>query len=808
MAKRSIASTNISIGANLTGLQRGLKIARRSLKNFGASAKRLGSNITRNVSVPFAAAGTAGVKMATDLETSFAKIENLVGITGKALDNFKTSVKGVSAATGQSQQALSEALFTVASAGLRGAEATEVLEASAKASAIGLGDTQQVAQALTGVLQAYAKDGLTAAQATDTLTAIVREGNLEAEALAPTLGRVVGIASQLGISFEEVGANIATFTRLGVPAEEAVVGLRGIMTSFLKPTKDAEQALATLGLTAEDLRAMVGEQGLQSTLAFLMESFKGNDAAIASVFGNVRALSTVLGTAGAQGETYAQVLDNISNSTGIVDEGFKNVSESSGFKFKQTLNSLRNAGIELGAALLPLVTKIAQFITKAINGFRDLSTETKTTVLTLTAIVAAGGPIISAIGFISTALSALLTPTGLIIAGIAAAGYAVYKFWDVIRPVLVKTINFFIDLYNESTLFRGVIIGLKYTISQTFNFFGKAIRAVIDEAKNLGEILMAAFTLDWDRFTAAVTNIGTGFVDNMKAYFAEASEAGAEALEEIFTPRGKIELVTEAGLQKGIDNMVAPLKKMWNRVTGMFTFKGGPGTSTGGDILPTLDPSALEDFMYGDDDAKTTQSNLKKSSLAWQQYGVAVKASAEQAAGAITGMVDNVLAEGIMRLGEGLQTGEKTFEDFGTFLLSTFASTAEQLGKLAISVGFAVEGIKKALQSLNPAVAVAAGVALLALAGAARGRMKQIAAGKDQVKLAKGGLAYGETLAVVGDNPNARMDPEVIAPLSKLQSMIGNAGGGRVEVYGRLSGQDILLSTEKANRTRSRYRGF
>ena len=82
-----------------------------------------------------------------------------------------------------------------------------------------------------------------------------------------------------------------------------------------------------------------------------------------------------------------------------------------------------------------------------------------------------------------------------------------------------------------------------------------------------------------------------------------------------------------------------------------------------------------------------------------------------------------------------------------------------------------------------------------------------MAENQKQVKLAKGGLAYGETLAVVGDNPNARMDPEVIAPLSKLQSMLGNAGG-RVEVYGRLSGQDILLSTEKANRTRSRYRGF
>src|SRR5210317_1943187 len=101
MAKRTIASTNISIGANLTGLQRGLKIAQRSLRKFGASAKRMGSSITSNVTLPFAAAGAAGVKLATDLETSFAKIENLVGITGKALDNFKTSVKSVSAVTGQ-----------------------------------------------------------------------------------------------------------------------------------------------------------------------------------------------------------------------------------------------------------------------------------------------------------------------------------------------------------------------------------------------------------------------------------------------------------------------------------------------------------------------------------------------------------------------------------------------------------------------------------------------------------------------------------------------------------------------------------
>lgn len=39
-------------------------------------------------------------------------------------------------------------------------------------------------------------------------------------------------------------------------------------------------------------------------------------------------------------------------------------------------------------------------------------------------------------------------------------------------------------------------------------------------------------------------------------------------------------------------------------------------------------------------------------------------------------------------------------------------------------------------------------------------------------RLAKGGLATAPTLAMVGDNPNASSDPEVISPLSKLKGMI------------------------------------
>lgn len=70
-------------------------------------------------------------------------------------------------------------------------------------------------------------------------------------------------------------------------------------------------------------------------------------------------------------------------------------------------------------------------------------------------------------------------------------------------------------------------------------------------------------------------------------------------------------------------------------------------------------------------------------------------------------------------------------------------------------------------------------------------------------KLAEGGLAHAPTLAMVGDNKNAGVDPEVIAPLSKLRGMIG---GGSVEVTGRISGETIFLQQQRVANRHSRTR--
>lgn len=61
-------------------------------------------------------------------------------------------------------------------------------------------------------------------------------------------------------------------------------------------------------------------------------------------------------------------------------------------------------------------------------------------------------------------------------------------------------------------------------------------------------------------------------------------------------------------------------------------------------------------------------------------------------------------------------------------------------------------------------------------------------------RLAKGGLAYGPTLAMVGDNKGASADPEVISPLSQLEAMLGAKDQPMIEAF--MTMIDILRRIE------------
>jgi hypothetical protein len=156
-------------------------------------------------------------------------------------------------------------------------------------------------------------------------------------------------------------------------------------------------------------------------------------------------------------------------------------------------------------------------------------------------------------------------------------------------------------------------------------------------------------------------------------------------------------------------------------------------------------------------------------------------------------------------LGSAMAGGEG-FAGFGQLVIGTLADLAIKVGGIAVGVAISVEGIKKALQTLNPVVALAAGIALIALGTAAKVALSNAAGGNDVPAFATGGLTTGPMLAMIGDNPSGK---EAVIPFERMGEFLDMAGANQpsnVTVTGRISGRDIMLSNERSSRDRKRIR--
>lgn len=152
--------------------------------------------------------------------------------------------------------------------------------------------------------------------------------------------------------------------------------------------------------------------------------------------------------------------------------------------------------------------------------------------------------------------------------------------------------------------------------------------------------------------------------------------------------------------------------------------------------------------------------------------------------------------------------GGASLAGVGNIFLTSLADMAIQVGKIAISVGIGVLGIKKALQSLNPIVAIAAGVALIALGTIAKSSLANAAGGGDVPKFANGGIVGGTSY--YGDKILARVNSGEMIANSDQQRKIFNSmnasGGGVVTIIPELKikGSDMIVMFNRANDRKNR----
>ena len=795
----------------------GFKQAQGKLKQFGNNIKSVGASMQR-FSLPLALAGGAAIKMGADFDKSMTKIKSLVGLTGDQVDKMGKQAREMAKNMGVSSQEAGDALFYITSAGLESDEAMEVLNASLKASASGLGDVSQVADLATSAMNAYGSDTLSASDATDVLTAAVREGKLNSEELASSMGQVLPVASNMGVSFNEVGAAMAAMSRTGTNAAQGATQLNSILSGLLKPTKQAEEALEKMGLSSGGLKQQIKDEGLLSVLDTLKTNFDKNSDAAGKVFPNIRALRGVLDLTGASAATTREIFDELNASQGATKKAFDETSQSASFKLKKALNGAKESFAEMGSvlltALLPAIQKLTGVISNLFKSFTNLDASTQNIILGVGALVIALPTLLSLFGTLVSVLGTLMSPIGAIAAGLAGIAYIIATNWAEVAPVLVGLYNRFVDLYNSATLLRVIIGGLKSVFSSVFIF-----------AKSQIDLLTNAFSTMWKLIKEfSEKGMDGSFKQILKDGFREGERISEEAGTEIADTFAKdykealdsqLSYATVDSLNTALSDGATFIKgKLQNVLSGMgISAPGGDGGDTkeppkklgglGVDMSMVKDPATLlAEGMAANKPALDAGLNaigatLTANLLLQQEKMAKFKEIGLQMGDSIKG----TFASMGQSIAQGLGAGESALGTFAGVLIET-AMTA--IGaSLATTMGFGAESAGATAKSFGPLAAFVLPALLAGAAVAVKGAFGKI---KKPKEFAKGGIVSTPTMGVFGEYPGARANPEVVAPLDKLKSMIGDRGSSQVQVGGSFTvkGQDLVVALQRANKNRDR----
>lgn len=357
----------LKIGGKVDGsLKTACSTADKNLAVLGKTAKTAGK-IAAGAMVAAATAvatlGTAAVKSAAEYEAQLANVSTL--LTGTEAEvaartaEIGDQVLEISNRTGVATADLTDGMYQVVSAFGDSADAAAILETAAKSAAAGNATTTDSINLLSAVTKGYGDTSAEAVQqAADLAFATVRLGQTSFPELAAGMGKVIPLASTLGLEQEQLWGAMATLTGVTGSTAEVVTQMKATMQAFLSPSKNMQAALKNMGY--ESGQALLESKGLQGSLDALKDAVGGNELAFAGLFSSVEAQTAVLAMAGNQAENLTSKTAEMYEATGAANTAFERQTNNLKYDIKMIKNLGANFLTQLGTNILPYVREFAE----------------------------------------------------------------------------------------------------------------------------------------------------------------------------------------------------------------------------------------------------------------------------------------------------------------------------------------------------------------------------------------------------------------------------------------------------------------
>lgn len=352
MIGQQATRTGLTVDASMSSLARGVNnVVQKMTKGIADAMSELSKNA---LGISALISSGAFLKGLYDESKEFSKQMRIVSTISdevtKDMAGYKQQVLDLCKQIAVAPDTAAAALYQINSAGHLGADGMKVLEASAKSAVGGVTETATAADAITTILNAYKMSADEAEAISDKLFTTVRLGKTTMGELGQSISVVAPLAARYKISIDEVLAAVAQLTKQGTPTAAAMTQISAGITAI-----------------ANELGDDAFKNGLMAGFEEIEKRANGSNMALRAQLSNIRAVRSAMSLTGESAAETAEMIEQIKNSAGSAEEACKKLNSLGGAEIRKLKTNFLDALQGIGDGMTKTLGSLARTLNSAFE---------------------------------------------------------------------------------------------------------------------------------------------------------------------------------------------------------------------------------------------------------------------------------------------------------------------------------------------------------------------------------------------------------------------------------------------------------
>lgn len=355
LGTNSLGATSLRVLANTSAFEQSLK---RSIKRIGIATTALFAGIAAESFFGGA------IKDAIDLQKQIKQIQTLLR-PGDNPNLFNAgAIRDTSNQIGISADQVASSLYLILSSGIDASKAMDTLVAASKGAVATGSDLKQVVDFTTSAMNAYGGqiDQVTgkyydATRANDILFKALQDGKGTLNDFSKYISTAIPIASQLGVSLEDLSSAAALNTLTGSTARKVFTGIKVSLQDLVDTTKGAGKAFKAIMGT--DFQTYIKNGGnLEAAIVKMVKGVKGGAGSLTNLGGAKEGIQALQNLVSQTRQIPKAVNDMGTASLGAAAKAADKVNESVSRRLEFLKNRFKNFRGSVGDWLIPVLTNV------------------------------------------------------------------------------------------------------------------------------------------------------------------------------------------------------------------------------------------------------------------------------------------------------------------------------------------------------------------------------------------------------------------------------------------------------------------